>query len=88
MSNQSKHPFSKKYWLDNPAHQNRVVRSIYAVCALLFIADLFYSKHPHFSFENWFGFYAWFGFFAYVGLVLLAKQWRKLVKRDEDYYDD
>ena len=52
------------------------------------LLDFFYHKHIYFPFENWFGFFAWFGFIACVILVLLAKQMRKLVKRNEDYYGD
>jgi hypothetical protein len=54
----------------------------------LFLADFFYHKHVNFAFEHWFGFFAWYGFVCCVALVLLAKQIRKLVKRDEDYYGD
>jgi hypothetical protein len=51
-------------------------------------ADLLpYKHHLHFGFEYWFGFYALFGFIACVSLVLAAKVLRKVVKRDEDYYD-
>ena len=46
-----------------------------------------YHKHGHFDFEELPGFNAAFGFLAYVGLVLSATQLRKLLKRDEDYYD-
>jgi hypothetical protein len=34
-----------------------------------------------------FGFYALYGFVACVLLVLLAAEMRKLVMRDEDYYE-
>jgi len=34
------------------------------------------------------GFYALFGFVACVVLVLIAKEMRKVLMRDEDYYDD
>ena len=40
--------------------------------------------HP---FEGLWGFYAIYGFVACVILVLLAKEMRKLLMRDEDYYD-
>lgn len=80
-------PEEKKWWLDDPGNVTRIFYAIIAICVLLFAADLFYEKHPHFDFEGWFGFYAIFGFFAYAGIVLSAKQLRKLIKRDEDYYD-
>ena len=52
------------------------------------------QNHKHLSFEHgelpvegWFGFYALYGFVACVLLVLVAKQLRKILMRDEDYYD-
>ena len=77
----------KRYWLDDPKNVDKVVYTLYAVCGLLLLADFFYHKHVHFSFENWIGFYGLYGFFGSVLLVLLAKQLRKLVMRSEDYYD-
>lgn len=78
---------AKVYWLDNPRNVNRLVYGLVLICTLLVLADFFYHKHTHFEFEGWFGFFAWFGFVGCVGLVLLAKEMRRLVKRDEDYYD-
>ena len=77
----------RKYWLDEPRNVKKVVYALYAICALLFGADLFVHKHSHFDFENWFGIFALFGFVACVALVLAAKVLRVLLKRDEDYYD-
>ena len=77
----------KKYWLDDPRNVNGIVYALYAICALLMGLDLLDYKHGHFDFENWLGFFGWFGFLACVGLVLAAKQMRKLVRREEDYYD-
>jgi hypothetical protein len=78
----------KPYWLDNPGNVDKLVYALYAICAVLFLLDLFYRKHVHFMFEHWFGFYAWYGFLSYVGLIFVAKAFRLLVKRDEDYYRD
>ena len=77
----------KKYWLDDPANVTKLVWLLGIVCVALFLADFFYHKHSHFRFENWIGFYAWYGFLAYCFIVLSAKGLRKLIKRDEDYYD-
>ncbi len=74
-------------WLDKPRNVDRLVYALYAVCALLFLADLLYTKKAYFGFENWVGFYGWFGFASYVFIVLSAKLWRRVVKRDEDYYE-
>lgn len=77
----------KKYWLDDPRNIKKVVYALYAVCALLLVADFFYEKHPHFEFEKWFGFFGWFGLIACVSLVLMARVLRKVLKREKDYYD-
>lgn len=49
--------------------------------------DLFIHRHIYHSWESFTGFYAFYGFLACVVLVLLARELRKLVMRDEDYYD-
>lgn len=77
----------RKYWLDEPGNVTRIYWWLCAACALLFVADGFYAKHPHFEAEQWFGFYGIFGFVACVALVLAAKALRRLLKRPEDYYD-
>ncbi|MDH3628217.1 MAG: hypothetical protein OEV00_07675 [Acidobacteriota bacterium] len=66
---------------------NRILWLLFAVCVVVLGADFFYHKHGHFSFENIFGFHALFGFTTFFGLVLVGKQLRKLLMRDEDYYD-
>ena len=78
----------KKRWLDDRKNVDKIFWMLCAICAGLVVADFFYSKEPHFRLEGWFGFYAIFGFVACVMLVLTAKYiLRKIVKRDEDYYD-
>jgi hypothetical protein len=74
-------------WLDEPRNVRRVVYGVYLVCGLLLLTDLLYAKSPHFSFENWFGFYPVFGFVVSFSLVLTAKELRRLLRRDEDYYE-
>ena len=78
----------KYYWLDDKTNRAKILWVLVAVCAGLIIADLFYHKHVVYDFENWFGFYGLFGFFLPVVLVLLAQALRKILMRDEDYYDD
>lgn len=78
---------SGEHWLDDKRNVDRLVYLLYVACALLFIVDFFYVKKVHFAFESWIGFYGWYGFCAYVFIVLSAKGWRRLVKRDEDYYE-
>ena len=79
----------RKYWLDDSKNINKIVYTLYGICVLLVLADLFYEKeHPHIDAEHWVGFYAFYGFIAYTTLVLTAKSLRKLLKRKEDYYGE
>lgn len=88
MSSHPELPTSEKsYWLDKPGSVDRVYWSVVVVCAVLILLDLFYVKHAEFEVEHYFGFYGIYGFVSCVFLVLAAKQIRKLLKRDEDYYD-
>lgn len=75
-------------WVDRPGNPLKIVYGLAAVCALLFLADFFYHKHPHFGFEMIPGFYGIYGFVMFTGLILAAKTLRFFIKRPEDYYGD
>lgn len=77
----------KTYFLDKKENIKKILYVFYALCALLFAADFVVHRHTYHSWEELPGFYAIFGFVACVILVLLATQMRKLVMRDEDYYE-
>lgn len=77
----------KKYWLDDMKNVNKVFYALLMVCALLMLTDLLYEKHVIYEFEGWFGFFGFFGFFLSFALVLTARELRKILMRDEDYYD-
>ena len=77
----------KTFWLDDMRNVWKIIWVLIIVCAGLFVADAFYTKHPYFSAERWFGFYALYGFLMCVGLVLAAKIMRRFLMRDEDYYE-
>ena len=81
----------KKYWLDDPRAGALIFRMLIAVCFGLVFGWFLYTEryevHVHYEWENWIGFYGIYGFVGCVLLVLAAKEIRKLVKRDEDYYD-
>jgi len=74
-------------WADKPQVQKRIRWSIYAVCIGLFAADFIVHRHIYIEAENIPAFYALYGFTALVGVVLAAKGLRRLVKRDEGYYE-
>lgn len=74
-------------WFLDPRNGRKIFWGLLVVCILLALTDLFYKKKTHFHWEGWFDFYGIYGFVGCVFLVLAAKELRKLVKRDEDYYD-
>jgi hypothetical protein len=78
----------KKHVFDDPKNVKRIIGLLVVVCAVLIVSDLFYLKeHTHYGIERWFGFYGFYGFVGCVFLVLAAKELRKVVMREEDYYD-
>ena len=77
----------RRRWLDEPRNVTRIVYGLAVLCVLALVADFFYTKHPYFSVERWPGFYALYGFTGSVALVLTAKGLRRLLRRDEDYYE-
>lgn len=74
-------------WLDEPRNVTRIVYGLAVLCALALIADFFYTKNPKFDIERVPGFYALYGFGVSAALVLTAKQMRRVLRRDEDYYE-
>jgi hypothetical protein len=90
-------PNEKERFFDKPRNVRLVLRLLFAVCAVVFLLDLVdlalrwfgvaELRHAERSWEGLPGFYAIFGFVACVFLVLAAKELRKVVMRDEDYYD-
>ena len=78
---------SQAGWLERPGSIKKLFVSLLVVSGLLFLADLFYHKHAHYAIEEWFGFYAIFGFIAYSLIVGAGWLWRRVVMRQEDYYD-
>lgn len=83
----SKHG-EKRYWLDDSRNVDKIVWALYAVCGLLLVIDPLVHKHGPFAIEHWFGFYGIYGLVACIGLVLAAKELRRILMRPEDYYDD
>ncbi len=77
----------RKYWLDDPRNVGRLFWLLAIVCGLLILIDLFLHRHTHFGWESLPGMYGIIGFAAFFGIVLAGKQLRKILKRDEDYYD-
>ena len=87
----------RKHFFDDPRNVRLVLRSLYTVCAVVFLLDLVNLgmqlldagelRHAHHAWEHLPGFHAIYGFVACVALVLIAKELRKILMRDEDFYD-
>ena len=72
----------------NSGNVKRVLVMLYAVSAILLLADFVLHRHVQHPLEGLPGFYAVYGFVGCVTLVMAAKQRRHWVKRPEEYYDD
>ena len=87
----------KTHWLDRRRNVDLVFHALITVCALLVLVELAFvvlaiwfpdlEWLPHFRWEGWFGFHAVFGFAAFWFAVIAGKHLRKILMRDEDYYD-
>ena len=73
---------------DKPGNVKRVLVMLYAVSAILLLADFVVHRHVEHPLEGLPGFYAVYGFVGCVTLVMAAKQLRRWVMRPEEYYDD
>ncbi len=63
-----------------------ILRIFYTLCVLLVVVDFFIHRHIETAIEKVPAFYAIYGFIACVVLVLIANQMRKVLMRDENYY--
>ena len=81
------HEQEKRYWLDDIRNVHKIYWALVTVCAVLFVSDALLHRDSAFFFEEWFGFFGLFGFCLSFLLVLTSKELRKILKRDEDYYD-
>ncbi|MDX1696746.1 MAG: hypothetical protein R3308_00580 [Thiohalobacterales bacterium] len=77
----------QQHLFDKPENIRRLLRVLYLACALLLVLDLVIHRHVIHTWESLWGFYGIYGFLACIGLVLTARQLRKILKRPEDYYD-
>ena len=77
----------KTHIWDNPKNVNAFIAALVVACVAVAAADLFYVKKIHFEPENIFAAYGIYGFVCFVFIVFAGKLLRKIVMRDEDYYD-
>lgn len=76
-----------KGWLQKKGNIDKLIKGLYAACALSILAEFFVHMHPHSAAEKIPGFYGIFGFIAFFCVVRGGQALRLLVKRDENYYD-
>lgn len=78
----------KPGWIERKENVTKIARTLYVVCGLIILTDLFARTHPETQIDAIPFFYGVYGFVGSVLLVLTAKQMRKILMRREDYYDD
>ncbi|MCB2187730.1 MAG: hypothetical protein KQJ78_15015 [Deltaproteobacteria bacterium] len=74
-------------WFDRPGNMRKFLIFFFCVLGVLLVAGFFVTPHGHFTWEETPDFFAAYGFIAYVTLVTVAKLWRRVIKRREDYYE-
>ena len=87
----------RKHFFDDPRNVRLVLRILFAACAVVLLLDIVnFGMHllhagelrqAHHPWERLAGFHPIYGFVACVALVLIAKELRKILMRDEDFYD-
>lgn len=77
----------KERFLDRRENVDRLLWGVTVLGVILLAVDLFFHRHIYHPWEHLLGFYGLFGALGIVVLVQLSKVLRKLVMRDEDYYE-
>ncbi|MGB0695123.1 MAG: hypothetical protein ACPGOY_05700 [Rhodospirillaceae bacterium] len=73
---------------DRPEIQKKLTLGAIALVVLVFLSGFLVSKQPHFGIDGIPGFYSWFGFLAPIGIVIAAKLWGLVARRNEGFYDE
>ena len=83
----------KEYFLDDKDNVSRLWRLFVICCVATAALDVFgllglgWHRHVSLFVEGLPGFYPVWGFIAIALLIALAKRLRRIVMRQEDYYD-
>lgn len=77
----------EKSFFERPKTIRAFIVALVVMAVVLVAADFLYEKHALYAAESIAGFYALAGFGSYAVLIVVAKALRKLIKRDEAYYD-
>lgn len=87
MSEAPKHPSASDHWLYRRSTLNGIYWGLVVLCILLGAIDFIYHRHTVYDVEAIPAIYGIFGFVCFIGIVFAGVGLRKLVMRDEDYYD-
>ena len=77
----------KERFLDRQKNVDRLLWGFTILGVITLLVDFFFHRHTDHPWQHLWGFYGIFGAISIVVLVQLAKALRKLVMRDEDYYE-
>jgi hypothetical protein len=72
---------------DKPKNVQRLLWGFFLSLLVLLAVEPFVHKHAEFPWEARYGFFATYGFVSCVALIYIAKGLRRLIRRDEDYYE-
>ena len=78
---------SERNYFDKPQNVKRLWRIFVACLVLLVLADFFIDRHDGHFWEMIPAFFAVYGFVACTLIVLIAKKFRRFLRRGEDYYE-
>lgn len=80
-------PLANRFlWADSSSAVERIIFWLCVICGILFLLDFIVHRHSYAPGEGLPGFYAVVGFVAFTLIVLGAKQLRRLILRNEQYY--
>ena len=77
-----------EHWLLRPQTIRWLWITFVVILALTVALQFVIKVKGYFGVDGWFGFGAAFGFLSCIAMVLIAKGLGRLLKRDEDFYDD
>ena len=88
----SSHNDSDAWWIAREENANKIWYALVSICIVLVVIDFIYhgfvhEKHGYFVFETAVAFHAMYGFGAFIFVVMIGKELRRFIMRDEDYYD-
>jgi len=77
----------KERFLDRQENVDRLLWAFTVLGCAVLAVDFFFHRHGYHPWERVWGFYGLFGAVGIIVLVQAAKGLRRLVMRDEDYYE-